>query len=130
VSQTVFFEATFWLLVLFSFVAPVAIYGVLLRTRSVSAGTVLILALVLIVIAGIDLYLLNRLATMARDSASLVDDAVFLSELRLALFLLPALFAGVGINLISHVLIRHLQKAEARFEAEHPGRDGTPSSTD
>jgi hypothetical protein len=130
VSQTVFFEATFWLLVLFSFVAPVVIYAVLLRTRSVSAATVLVLALVLIVIAGIDLYLLNRLATMARDSASLVDDAVFLSELRLALFLLPALFAGVGINLISHVLIRHLQKAEARFEAEHPGRDGPPSSTD
>ena len=129
-SQTVFFEATFWLLVLFSFVAPVVIYAVLLRTRSVSAATVLFLALVLIVIAGIDLYLLNRLAVMARDSASLVDDAVFLSELRLALFLLPALFAGVGINLISHVLVRHLQTAEARFEAEHPERNGPSSRTD
>jgi len=130
VGQVVFFEATFWLLVLFSFVAPVVIYAVLLRTRSVSAATVLFLALVLIVIAGIDLYLLNRLAVMARDSASLVDDAVFLSELRLALFLLPALFAGVGINLISHVLIRHLQKAEAQFEAEHPGRNGAPHRGD
>jgi hypothetical protein len=126
VSQTVFIEATFWLLVLFSFVARVVIYVALLRTRSVSAATVLILALVLIVIAGIDLYLLNRLASMARESASLVDDAVFLSELRLALFLLPALFAGVGINLISHVLIRHLEKAEAQFEAEHPDRTGAP----
>src|SRR5512139_831334 len=72
VGQVVFFEATFWLLVLFSFVAPVVIYVVLLRTRSVSATTVLMLALVLIVIAGIDLYLLNRLASMARESASLV----------------------------------------------------------
>jgi hypothetical protein len=130
VGQTVFFEATFWLLVLFSFVAPVVIYAVLLRTRSVSTATVLMLALVLIVIAGIDLYLLNRLASMARESPSLVDDAVFLSELRLALFLLPALFAGVGINLISHVLVRHLQKAEARFEAEHPERNGAPPRAD
>ena len=129
-SQTVFIEATFWLLVLFSFVAPVVIYVVLLRTRSVSTATVLMLALVLIVIAGIDLYLLNRLASMARESPSLVDDAVFLSELRLALYLLPALFAGVGINLISHVLIRHLQKAEARFEAEHPERNGVPPRVD
>ena len=57
-------------------------------------------------------------------------DAVFVSEVRLALFLLPALFAGVGINLISHVLIRHLQKAEAQFETEHPERTGARPRAD
>lgn len=117
---TVFIELRFWLLVAFSLVAPVVIYGVLLAKRAVSPITVLFLGLVLLVIAGIDLYLLQSLASLAKASASLADDAIFLSELTIGLYLLPALFAGVGINIISHVLIRHLEQAERQFEKEHP----------
>lgn len=117
---TVFVELKFWLLVAFSLVAPVVIYGVLLVKRAVSRITVLSLGLALVVIAGFDLYLLRSLAAMAHASSSLADDAVFLSEVRVGLYLLPALLAGVGINVISHVLIRHLEEAERRFEKEHP----------
>ena len=119
-SVTVFAEVKFWLLVAFSFVAPVVIYGALLAKRAVSRITVLVLGLALVAIAGCDLYLLQSLVAMAKVSPSLTDDAVFVSELTLALYLLPALFAGVGINVISHVLIRHLEDAERRFESEHP----------
>jgi len=49
------------------------------------------------------------------DPPSLADDALFVSEVRVALYLLPALFAGLGINVISHVLTTHLVAAEKRF---------------
>lgn len=119
---TVFVELKFWLLVLFSLVAPVLIYAVLLGKRAVSRTTVLVLGLALVLIAGIDMYLLQSLVAMAKSSPSLADDAVFLSELTLGLYLLPALFAGIGINVISHVLIRHLDEAERRFEEERKRR--------
>ncbi|GAB4180824.1 MAG: hypothetical protein OHK0026_09170 [Rhodocyclaceae bacterium] len=119
-QMSVFAEMEFWLLVLFSFVAPIAVYAALLAARAVSTVTVLILGLVLVAIAGLDLYRLQNLAAMARRTPSLVDDAVFLSELSVTLYLLPALFAGIGINVVSHVLIRHLGQAERRFEREHP----------
>jgi hypothetical protein len=32
---------------------------------------------------------------------------------------LPAVFGGIGVNLISHVLLRHLAEAEERFDREH-----------
>jgi hypothetical protein len=118
-NGTVFVEARFWLLVAFSFVVPVAIYAGLLAKRAVARATVLLLGLILIVIAGFDLYLLRGLIGMAKQTLSLADDAIFQSELTLALYLLPALFAGVGINIVSHVLIRHLEEAETRYEREH-----------
>ncbi|WP_041655876.1 hypothetical protein [Azoarcus sp. KH32C] len=117
-SLTVFAELKFWLLVLFSLVVPVAIYVLLLVRRAVSPLTVLALGLALILIAGFDTYLLQSLVQMAKASASLADDAVFVSELTLGLYLLPALFAGVGVNVISHVLIRHLGEAERQFEKD------------
>ena len=45
---------------------------------------------------------------------------MFLSEVSLALYLLPAMFGGIGINVISHVLIDHLLDAEKRFRDSHP----------
>ena len=33
------------------------------------------------------------------------------------------MFAGIGINLVSHVLIRHLVEAEKQFEKEHSHAD-------
>jgi hypothetical protein len=119
-SFTVFVELRFWLLVTFSLVVPAVIYGVLLVKRAVSRGTVLLLGLTLVAIAGFDLYLLQSLAATAKASASLADDAVFLSELTIGLYLLPAVLAGIGMNVISHVLIRHLEEAERQFEREHP----------
>lgn len=119
-SVTVFVELKFWLLVVSSLVAPVAIYLVLLAKRAISQITVLVLGLTLVAIAGLNLYLLQSLGAMAKVTPSLADDAVFASEVTLGLYLLPAMFAGIGINVISHVLIQHLNQADRRFEKEHP----------
>jgi hypothetical protein len=117
--STVFAQGEFWLLVVFSFVVPLAIYAVLLVKRAISRATVLVLGLALVAVAGYDVYLLQSLAGIAKATPTLVDDALFTSEVSIALYILPALFAGVGVNVISHVLIRHLERAETRFESEH-----------
>ncbi|GAA0748387.1 hypothetical protein LRH25_13010 [Ideonella azotifigens] len=119
---SVFVELRFWLLVLFSLMAATGIYLAMMR-RSVSRLAVLGFGLALVLIAGIDVYLLQSLSNLARHTPSLTDDTVFLSELSIGLYLLPALFAGIGINVVSHVLIQHLSAAERRFDRTHGVRD-------
>ena len=114
--KTVFVESQFWLLVLFSIIVPVAIYYGLLKRRNISRNTVLLFGVVLLLISGVDIYLLPVLSKMAKTSLSHWDNSVFLSELSIALYLLPITYGGIGVNLISHVLIRHLSRAERRFE--------------
>ena len=119
-SLSVFVEVRFWLLVIFSLVLPAGIYGVLLRSRSISSLAVLVFGVALVLIAGVDVYLLQSLASLAKTTPSLADDAVFISELSIALYVLPVVFGGIGVNLISHVRLRHLTEAEKRFDREHP----------
>jgi hypothetical protein len=126
--SSVFPEMKFWLLVASSFVIPFTIYGTLLAKKAVSRLTVFLFGLGLVLLAGVDVYLLQGLSVLARASLSLADDKVFVSEISLALYLLPAMFAGIGINMVSHVLIRHLVQAEAEFDEEHrhASADGSP----
>jgi len=119
VSYSVFTEARFWVMVVISVVLPFCIYGVLIAKRAISRLTVLVLGFSLVAIAGIDVFFLQRLATTASATPSLADDVFFVSEVRVALYLLPALFAGLGINVISHVITTHLAAAERRFTEEH-----------
>lgn len=119
-NTTIFTEVEFWFLIIFSFVLPVWIYWLLLSKRTIAQTTVLLLGVALVAIAGVDVYLLQALKSMAKLSPSLVSDALFVSEVSVALYLLPAMFGGIGINLVSHVLINHLQDAEKRFKIEHP----------
>ncbi len=120
-NASVFVELRFWMLVVFSLVLPAGIYAALLRTRAISRLAVLGFGIALVLIAGVDVYLLQSLAALARHTPSLADDAMFLSELSIALYVLPVVFGGIGVNLISHVLLHHLTEAEKRFEREHPG---------
>ncbi len=106
-------------MMLVSAVLPFAIYGVLLAKRAISRRTVLLLGFSLVGIAALDVYVLQRLTAAAKLTPSLADDALFLSEVSLALYLLPAMFGGIGVNVISHILVSHLVEAEARFMAEH-----------
>jgi hypothetical protein len=122
-SSSVFVQLEFWLLVLFSVVVPVAIYVWLLYKRAISRFTVLAFGVVLVAISALDVYLLQRLEHEAKATPSISDDLLFQSELTLALYLLPLLFAGIGINMISHVLIEHLAEAERNYD-ETSGRDG------
>lgn len=118
-SHTVFTEMKFWLMVLTSVVLPFAIYGALLAKRAISRITVLVLGFTLVAIAGLDVYFLQSLAVASKLTPSLADDAVFLSEISMAFYLLPAMFGGIGVNVISHVLVSHLVDAERRFNEEH-----------
>lgn len=118
--HSVFVEIRFWLLVLCSLIVPSAIYVTLYLRRAVSPLTVLVLGLVLLLVAGLDVFLLQSLGNAAMHTPSLADDKLFVSELSMALYLLPLTFGGIGVNLISHVLLRHLAAAERRFEREHP----------
>lgn len=79
----------------------------------------LVFGILLVFIAGIDIFLLQRLMAMARSSVSLLDDLIFSSSISVALYLLPGLFAGIGVNMVSHVLVSHLAVAEKRFERVH-----------
>ena len=119
-GDTVFVEVKFWLLACFSVAAPVLIYALLLKSRSISRSAVLLFGLVLVALAGVDVYLLRSLEVLARLSPSLADDAIFASEVSVALYVFPILLGGVGVNVISHVLIRHLLKAETQFDRDHP----------
>ena len=117
----VFMELRFWLLVVFSVVLPAVLYAGSMAIRAISRAAVAVLGLSLVLVAGVDVYLLQSLAAMARATLSVVDDAVFLSELSIALYVLPLMLGGIGVNLISHVLLRHLEAAEKRFERrQHP----------
>ena len=128
---SIYLQIEFFMLVAFSVVVPAVIFWVMLVKRTISRTAVLLLGLVLIAVAGIDVALLHMLATKAASAGPLIDDNVFASELSLGLYLLPALFAGIGINLVSHVLIHHLTDAEERFDQNHPRRrrgvDGSAS---
>jgi len=118
-NTTVFTEIRFWLLVTSSFVLPFCIYGVLFTKRVISRHIVLIFGLLLVAIAGLDVYLLQSLSQAARHMPSLADAVFFVSEIRFALYVLPVMFGGIGVNILSHILIRHLVTAENRFEKEH-----------
>ena len=117
-SDSVFVELEFLLLILFSVVLPVAMYGYLMWKRAISRKTVLLFGATLVAKSGVTIFLLQRLAIMARDSPSLLDDRFFASELSIALYILPILFAGIGVNLLSHVLISHLADARLGRVAE------------
>jgi hypothetical protein len=113
---TVFLGGEFALLVICSIVAPMLIYRTIWARQTISRATVLFFGLALIAFAGIDIFLLQVLTKLARLSPSLFDNIIFDSELTVALYLLPTLFAGTGINIVSHLLIHHLGAAERRFD--------------
>lgn len=117
-NTSAFFEAEFILLVLFAFIIPACIYGYMMWKKAISRRSVLVFGILLIAISGVSIVLLQRLGGIAKSSLSGADDQLFSSEVSLALYLLPALFAGIGVNIISHILISHLEKAEKLFDKE------------
>ncbi|WP_223247294.1 hypothetical protein [Sulfuriferula sp. AH1] len=113
------FWIEFLLVILFSLLIPGGIYAVMLVKHSISRMTVLLLGLTLIAVAGIDAVLLHHLANEAAHTRAIWDDRLLTSELSMALYLLPLVTAGIGINIVSHLLIRHLTEAERNFYRDH-----------
>lgn len=118
--DSVFLQMEFFALVATSLLLPVAIYVYLFRKQAISRRTVLIFASILIALSGTDVVLLQLLAEMAKLTRSTADEKLFSSELAITLYILPAIFAGIAVNLISHVLIRHLDEAEQKFKQQQP----------
>jgi len=118
-SASVFTEFRFWALVSLSVLLPSAIFFTLFVRRAFSKTTVLVFGLLLVAMASVDLVLLRALSSAALATPSLADDRVFTSELSIALYILPAAFGTLGINMASHVLMHYLRKKEQRFEATH-----------
>jgi hypothetical protein len=112
-ENSVFLRLEFILLVAFSIVVPIGIFTLMLAKRAISRVTVFLFALALIVLAGINVVLLRQLAHLAKLSSSA---NVFSSEISIMLYLLPAVLAGIGVNVISHLLIAHLKNAEEQFD--------------
>ena len=117
-AQSVFFQLEFYLLILFSLVVPAAIFGTMLLKKALSRMVVLLFGVTLLVLAGVDIMLLQKLALLGKSSLSSTQDLFFNSEMSVSLYLLPAFLAGVGVNVISHILIRHLNEAENQFERD------------
>ena len=114
-NQSVFVELEFWLLVVFSIVVPTAIIWLSLNVRKVSRNHVLAVGLLMVAIAGVDIYLLQALQRRSRETPSTADDVIFDSEITVGLYVLPALLAGIGVNVASHVIIQHLSDAQRQF---------------
>lgn len=118
-TNSVFFQRDFFLLLVFSIFTPIAGYLYLFKRPSVSRRAVLLLALLLMVMAGADVALIQSLAAAAKATAVPLDKKIFSSEISIALYVLPLVSAGLGINLASHSLFRHLSESEENFDREH-----------
>ena len=122
-TETGFVELRFWSLIVLSLAVPTGLYMLLRKHRAISPGTTLLLGVTLVAVAAIDTGLLHSLASGAASTVTRLDD-LFASEMAIGLYLVPALFGGVGIDLISTVLRNHLQAAEHRHRAGRAGRKG------
>jgi hypothetical protein len=105
----VWIESEFWVLVLCSVLLPLAIIVHLIRAVEINRYVLMGLALALLALACIDFILLGRVANIAHRTPDLLDDRLFLSEASAALYILPLVCAGVGINLLSFVITQHLR---------------------
>ena len=122
-SESVFVEGEFFLLIVMSVILPIGIFSFMLLKKAISRTKVLLFGIILLVISGINVLLLQHLASMARISPSLLDDHFFTSAISISLYLLPAIFAGIGINIVSHILISHLEDAERKYDSMATSKD-------
>ena len=106
---------------LFSFVSavhqadfPSYMYAYVLWKRVLSRRTVLLFGSLLVAKSGVTIYLLQRLAVMARNTSSLLDDRIFDSAFSLVLYFVPILFAGIGAKMLSQVVISYFTETETR----------------
>ncbi|MEJ8853110.1 hypothetical protein WKW79_00930 [Variovorax robiniae] len=120
-TGSVFVELRFWVAVIVSFVVPLCLYLSLRKRRAISPASVFWLGVTLIVIAAADVCMLHGLQMATSKSTSRFDN-FFDSELAVGFYLIPALFGGIGIDLVSSVFRRHLEAAEHRYKSDKKTR--------
>lgn len=108
-TDTILVKAEFWALVATSLALPVAIIWHLVRAVRILRRVLIGYSILLMVVSGLDVILIKAIAVLARETSGLGDDKVFLSEYSLALYLLPLITVGVGVNLLTYTITRHLR---------------------
>ena len=84
--------------------------------------SVLIFSSILIALSAIDVILLQSLKAISESSPSLLDNKIFSSGVAIALYIFPATFAGIAVNLVSHLLNKHLDEAEQKYDKQQSSR--------
>ena len=111
-GQAIYLEYEFWALLIFTIIIPSVIFIWMMMKREFSRISLVSIGLFLVVIAGLDAILLRMLSVKAKITPGIVDDQIFVSEISIALYIIPLILAGVGVNLASHVLCNHIEIAE------------------
>ena len=127
-NGSIYLEFEFWALVILSVFAPAGVFLWLIWKRRISRVAVAAIGVSLVMLAGADAILLQRLNAKAKATPGLADDRVFASEFSIALFILPLITAGVGVNLMSHVLNEHLIIAELEYD-KRKGKGAQPPAS-
>ena len=111
-----FLRVEFWALVWASLLIPITIFIVMIRIRKISRLVVGIIGVFLLILSGTDVLLLHKLNNIAKETLTLLDDKFFSSEYTFVIYVLPLFSAGIGINLLSHLLGSHLIIAELEYD--------------
>lgn len=111
-GQAIYLEFEFWALLIFTILIPSGILIWMMMKRKFSRISIVTIGIMLVVIAGVDAIFLRMLSAKAKVSPGIVDDQIFVSEISIALYIIPLILAGVGVNLASHVLCNHLEISE------------------
>ena len=119
--DSILIKAEFWGLVAVSIALPVAVIWHLVRVVRISRALLIGYSITLMGVSGLDAVLIKAIAVLARQTSSLADDKVFLGEYSLALYLLPLISAGVGMNLLTYTITRHLRIRSRDRGGRKPG---------
>ena len=111
-NKAIYLEYEFWALLVCTIIMPIGIFVLMTWKRKFSRATLAVIGTLLVFLSGFDAILLQRLSAKAKASANLLDDRIFVSEISIALYIIPLILAGIGVNLASYVLCEHLIIAE------------------
>ena len=111
-NNPIYLELEFWGVLACSAILPMCIFTWMTWKRSLSRLVIIIIGLLLVCIAGANVIFLRLLSTKAKATSNILDDKLFVSEISIALYIIPLILAGIGVNLASHVLCNHINITE------------------
>lgn len=101
-------QLEFWGVLACSVILPACVFTWMTWKRSLSRVVITLIGFVLVGIAGADAIFLRLLSSKAKATSHILDDKLFASEISIALYIIPLVLAGIGVNLASHVLCNHI----------------------
>ena len=111
-TRPIYLEFEFWGLLVCTGIIPFVTLLWMMRQRHFQRSILVTIGTFLVFLSGLDAIFLQRLSTKAKASANILDDRIFASEISIALYIIPLILAGIGVNLASYVLCEHLKITE------------------